>query len=596
MVGLLRGIGVERRGARVFAVVGLFALLLSVAPLSAQPAAAQQGEMFFPETGFWVDAEFANFWRVQGGIMAFGYPVSRVFYQDGLHRQYFERAIFEHHEDLPAPYNVLAVRLGAKKTTDQRMSMSGAFAPVPNPGDGTRWYGESEHTLSGIFLDYWEANGGLQTFGFPISEPLTEPGTYDDVPRTVQYFERARMEHHLEHAGTQYEILLGHLGLEELGQRTVPDVALVPQTDSDADRASAPIGPQPLFDREPLTCGFNYAFWGDQPNDVTNRRYLEMLAETGCKWIRVQFTWMDLQPEQNAPLDARIGAYQRIVDLANELGIEVLVNISHAPEWAKPADPTIPADPQAFGEFMSWMATRFAGKVAAWQIWNEPNLIDENNARIQPEGYLAMARAAYPAIKNADPEALVVSPGLGPNSLMFDDLALDDAWYLEYLFGLNDGEILHYFDVFAVHAYGAGNSPDNYWPSNPDDNPGWTTAPEFYFRHIEELRRILEYSGVGHKPVWVTETGWTTPNSSDVHGYGEWITEELQAQYIGRSLEIMQTEWDWIDQVFIWHFNAAEYGGAESSIAGFSVTNPDGSPRPALVAINDWVDRYPQAE
>ena len=52
MVGLLRGLGVERRGARVFAIVGLFALLLSVASLSAQPAAAQEGEMFFPETGY----------------------------------------------------------------------------------------------------------------------------------------------------------------------------------------------------------------------------------------------------------------------------------------------------------------------------------------------------------------------------------------------------------------------------------------------------------------------------------------------------------------------------------------------------------------
>lgn len=52
--------------------------------------------------------------------MAFGYPVSRVFYQDGLHRQYFERAIFEHHEDLPEPYNVLLVRLGAKNTIAER--------------------------------------------------------------------------------------------------------------------------------------------------------------------------------------------------------------------------------------------------------------------------------------------------------------------------------------------------------------------------------------------------------------------------------------------------------------------------------------------
>ena len=35
----------------------------------------------------------------------------------------------------------------------------------------------------------------------------------------MQYFERARFEHHPEHAGTPYEVLLGHLGRQVLRQR-----------------------------------------------------------------------------------------------------------------------------------------------------------------------------------------------------------------------------------------------------------------------------------------------------------------------------------------------------------------------------------------
>ncbi len=53
----------------------------------------------------------------------------------------------------------------------------------------------------------------------------------------------------------------------------------------------------------------------------------------------------------------------------------------------------------------------FAGKVDAWQIWNEPNLIDHRGRIIDPAGYLRMVREAVPAIRKADPAARVVSPG-----------------------------------------------------------------------------------------------------------------------------------------------------------------------------------------
>lgn len=192
---------------------------------------------------------------------------------------------------------------------------------------------------------------------------------------------------------------------------------------------------------------------------------MDLLAETGCSWVRLQFTWKDLEPTQGAMIEPRIWAYQRIIELAGARDIKVLVDVSHAPEWAKTDDPTLPADPAA----------------------------------------------------------LVVSPGFGANSLLYDDWAIDDVEYLETRCGLNDGEIRNYFDVFAIQAYGAGNSPDTYWPSNPADNPDWTDAAEFYFRHVEELHRILVFAGIGDKPIWIAETGWTTPCTSPGHGYGAWI-------------------------------------------------------------------------
>jgi hypothetical protein len=275
--------------------------------------------------------------------------------------------------------------------------------------------------------------------------------------------------------------------------------------------------------------------------------------------------------------------------MARERNLSVLVNVTHAPEWAKPYHPGYPADPQAFEALMSDLVSHFAGRVDAWQIWNEPNLIDENNGQIDPEGYLALARVAYPAVKEADPSALVVFPGLAPTSLEYDDWALDDDDYLETLFSLNDGEIIDYFDIFGAQGYGAGNSPDTYWPGNPSDKPDWTDAPEFYFRHVEDLHRVLVMAGAGDKPVWITESGWPTPNPTFVYGYGAWITPELQAEYLTRAYEIVQTEWDWVDAYFVWHLNIAPYSGKEDPFSGFSVIDHTGTPRPAYEAFKEMV-------
>jgi hypothetical protein len=86
-------------------------------------------------------------------------------------------------------------------------------AGVPNPNlPGVAYFSETQHTLRGIFSGYWERYGGLAQFGFPLTEEYSEVSETDGKTYTVQYFERARFEHHPENAGTPYEVLLGLLG------------------------------------------------------------------------------------------------------------------------------------------------------------------------------------------------------------------------------------------------------------------------------------------------------------------------------------------------------------------------------------------------
>ncbi len=66
-----------------------------------------------------------------------------------------------------------------------------------------------------LFRAYWERNGGLAVFGYPTGPAIPEE-TADGL-RTVQYFERNRLERHPE-APEPYVVQLGRLGADRLAQ------------------------------------------------------------------------------------------------------------------------------------------------------------------------------------------------------------------------------------------------------------------------------------------------------------------------------------------------------------------------------------------
>ena len=92
---------------------------------------------------------------------------------------------------------------------------------TPNPTDpapaatgaNTKFFAETKHNVGTDFLTYWNANGALAQFGYPLSEVFTEANPDDGKAYKVQYFERARFEYHPEKAGTPYIVELGRLGV-----------------------------------------------------------------------------------------------------------------------------------------------------------------------------------------------------------------------------------------------------------------------------------------------------------------------------------------------------------------------------------------------
>jgi hypothetical protein len=190
--------------------------LLVVGALLPLPTAAANPERCFPETGYCINGAIRTYWERHGGLRVFGYPITDVF-EDEVERtwsgpvQWFERDRLEDHS--AEGLGVLAGRLGAAMLELQERPWQD-LPRVDQAPPGCRYFPQTGHSLCGVFLRTWQAGGGLQRFGYPLTEPLEESLMAGQTiwTGTVQYFERRRMEQHQELAGTPHAVLFGLLG------------------------------------------------------------------------------------------------------------------------------------------------------------------------------------------------------------------------------------------------------------------------------------------------------------------------------------------------------------------------------------------------
>lgn len=200
------------RRQRLVSILTLFGLLLGGLLSGVPTQVAAQEEACFAETNQCISEPFLSYWRDHGGLAINGFPITERFEQrleDGkiYTVQYFERARFEHHPENAPPYDVLLGAFGRLLyLTDPGRPLANAAPRQP----GATYDDATGHNLSGRFLAYWTANGGLAQFGRPISEEFVEV-LENGRSYTVQYFERARFELHPENA-PPYDVLLGQFG------------------------------------------------------------------------------------------------------------------------------------------------------------------------------------------------------------------------------------------------------------------------------------------------------------------------------------------------------------------------------------------------
>jgi hypothetical protein len=541
---------------------------------------------YFPETGHSAVNYFLEKWKnTPNALFTLGMPISQPFIEESFTNpgeyyrvQYFERGVLE---ELPQFYGqddnqfyvqgrLLGRQLAQGRETEE------PFQAIADPGDGT-WIESTGHTLRdepAPFRTFWENNGALAVFGYPISEQFQEVNEADGQTYWVQYFERQRMEWHPDEPNPQYQVLLGLLGNEARDAN---------HGGRDEFDARGPDGALP----KPFIYGWNAHLYLDGLAWQDRGRVLEISKNAEIYWIRQQVAWGDIEHEPGVYYWDEL---DHIVDDAHNAGVNLLLSVVRAPTWATPDGSNGMPSAEHFGtfaNFMGSMANRYRGKVQAYEIWNEQNLAHENGGTVaSADHYVGMLAASYDAIKGQDAQAIVVSGGPSSTETNEPSIAVSDVDFMRQM--LNNPEFRA--DVIGLHPGGQLNPPDAMWPDNPGPGPSWQDSREFYFRRIEDIRQVMVESGWGDRQVWLTEFGWATANNTPGYEYGNQISFEQQAEWIVRAFEKGRYEYaPWVGAMFLWNLNFAIPWGAEGNPlheqASFGVLNPDWSPRPAWHAI-----------
>lgn len=234
----------------------------------------------------------------------------------------------------------------------------------------------------------------------------------------------------------------------------------------------------------------------------------ELVRRVGVENVRERLSWSDVEPEPG-----RFEGLQYMTNarLLAERGIGVLGMYHNAPQWARDRSSKLPDDLLATYRFAKLAATEFAGKMRAWEFWNEQDIgFTEEPAW----DYAAALKAAGLGFKAADPTLPVLIGGIAITPLAaYNDVVMQ-----------NDAGA--YFDVFNVHTY----RPLRDFPAI-----------------VDNIRGFMKKHAIADKPLWFTENGSNAEGSGRIQGCTPGFKahspdqELLVAEYLPKSMIYLQS-------------------------------------------------------
>ncbi len=314
---------------------------------------------------------------------------------------------------------------------------------------------------------------------------------------------------------------------------------------------------------------------GVNVDGLTAQQAVDQTTAVGATWMRTFVRWDEI--ETSAPgrwNTAPVQVLDDLVSAAQLHGLKVVATVIGSPQWANGStDHYIPPrDPQDFARFMAPFAARYKGRIAAWEVWNEPDGTDFwHGAPPSAAAYTPMLTAVSAAIRGSDPAARVYAGPLSGNDY-------------DFLQGIYEAGGRGSFDAVAVHTDNACGitPPDSYYRENG-------RVGRFSFLGFREVHATMEANGDGDKPIVMSELGWSATSTRCARGSfagkkAAGVTEAEQAANLRMAYHCL-AGYPYVS-AGLW-FSMRDYGAPDTELNRYGLLRFDLSRRPAFSALSD---------
>lgn len=317
---------------------------------------------------------------------------------------------------------------------------------------------------------------------------------------------------------------------------------------------------------------------------------IRQAANLGVGWIKQQIDWNSIEYARGL---YRWSELDHLVERARSHGLKIMFSVARAPGFSR-AEPIEedgpPLDFTIFRDFMHALSTRYAGRVVAYELWNEPNLKREwRGSDLSAEKFVELIKEGSSGVREGDPNAIIISGAPAVTGIDDKVNAIDDRVYLRAMIAAGVGDLV---DAIGAHPYGAANPPDERASDSTHTASSYNNHPSFFYLDtLEDYHTILREAHID-KPIWVTEFGWPSIDrfgEVDTSGwdYAREVSERDQAAYLIRAIQLRRDRSAWLGPLIIWNLNIAPLLGPERSESAYGLIRPDGSLRPAYKQLRN---------
>jgi hypothetical protein len=291
------------------------------------------------------------------------------------------------------------------------------------------------------------------------------------------------------------------------------------------------------------------------------------MRQAGMRWVKYQVAWDEaMSADVVAPMMAQ----------ADAEGFKVLLSITGQTKYPDSID---------YDAYLAFLRDVAYYGPDAIEIWNEGNLAFEwPRGQINGVTYVEeMLAPGYNAIKQVNPNIMVISQALAPTGAFFADGGCSkngdgcDDWI--YLQQMAQAGAANYMDCVGVHFNAGATSP--YVNEGHPADPGYQHY-SWYFSSMVDL-----YGGTFGRPICFTELGYLSGDGyGAVPGRFSWAAETSvieQAQWLAEAAQYSR-ELGNIRMMIVWNVDFVYWG--DDPMAGYAIVRPDGS-CPACTTLSD---------